>query len=143
MRSLEVAKGEDLDEALGRCLEAVDLDYLLARGRGWDAVQNWADTLSGGEKQRLAMARLLFHSPRFAVLDECTSAVSADGELRLYAECVRAGITMLSIGHRPAIRQFHSAQLHFDGTGGWNLSQLRPSDVDGLREAQQREAQRG
>ena len=48
------------------CLEAVELDYLLGRGRGWDQVQNWQETLSGGEKQRLAMARLLFHHPRWA-----------------------------------------------------------------------------
>jgi ABC-type polar amino acid transport system ATPase subunit len=53
----------------------VELDYLLARGQGWDSVQSWQETLSGGEKQRLAMARLLFHKPAYAILDECTSAV--------------------------------------------------------------------
>jgi ATP-binding cassette subfamily D (ALD) protein 3 len=60
---------------LAQCLAAVELDYLLARGQGWDSVQNWQETLSGGEKQRLAMARLLFHKPAYAILDECTSAV--------------------------------------------------------------------
>ena len=52
------------------------------RGRGWDQVQPWNETLSGGEKQRLAMARLLFHSPRYAILDECTSGVTTDMEER-------------------------------------------------------------
>lgn len=46
-------------------------------GRGWDQQQNWETSLSGGEKQRLAMARLLFHHPRYAIIDEATSAVSA------------------------------------------------------------------
>jgi ABC-type uncharacterized transport system fused permease/ATPase subunit len=62
---------------LAQCLAAVELDYLLARGQGWDSVQSWQETLSGGEKQRLAMARLLFHKPAYAILDECTSAVRA------------------------------------------------------------------
>lgn len=66
-----------LPAELAACLAAVELDYLLGRGVGWDQVQPWNETLSGGEKQRLAMARLLFHKPAYAILDECTSAVSA------------------------------------------------------------------
>ena len=126
--------GEDLEERLCACLEAVELDYLLARGRGWDQIQAWDETLSGGEKQRLAMARLLFHAPKYAILDEATSAVSADGERVLYNACVQVGITMLSIGHRPALRDFHSTVLHFEGQEGgkgWRVERLRDRDLDG------------
>ncbi|GBF95731.1 hypothetical protein Rsub_08713 [Raphidocelis subcapitata] len=119
----------ELDAELAACLEAVDLGYLLARGSGWDTVQAWPETLSGGEKQRLAMARLLFHRPLYAVLDECTSAVSADGEMRLYEAATRAGVTLLSIGHRPSLKRFHQLVVHFDGnvhngSKGWWIEGL-------------------
>lgn len=112
----EAPQYSGLDSELAACLAAVDLDYLLGRGAGWDQVQPWNETLSGGEKQRLAMARLLFHKPAYAILDECTSAVSADGEVKLYEACVAAGITLLSIAHRPTLKRFHQLVVHIDGT---------------------------
>ncbi|PNW72668.1 hypothetical protein CHLRE_15g637761v5 [Chlamydomonas reinhardtii] len=125
------APSAELDSLLGGCLRAVELEYLLTR-HGWEAVHNWNEVLSGGEKQRLAMARLLYHRPQYAVLDECTSAVSADGELRLYGECLRSGVTFLSIAHRPALKRFHSAVIHFDanvsqtGLGWWSEALEEP-----------------
>lgn len=50
--------------------------YLIDREGGWDARKEWGEVLSLGEQQRLGMARLFFHRPRFGVLDECTNATS-------------------------------------------------------------------
>lgn len=49
-------------------LEHVRLDYLVAREGGYDTTNDWNDVLSGGEKQRIAMARLFYHKPMFAIL---------------------------------------------------------------------------
>ena len=118
------AKGRADPEALRRCLDRCEVGYLQDRF-GWDAILNWEDTLSGGEKQRLAMARLLCHRPKYAVLDECTSAVSADGEMHLYNQLVRDGITFLSVAHRPGVKDFHQVIVEFSGTqkgAGWTFT---------------------
>jgi len=63
--------------------------------RGWDTRKEWKDILSGREKQRIAIARLLYHEPQFAVIDEGTSAVSSDVEGLLYETCKERGISEL------------------------------------------------
>ena len=73
----EVSKENAIDAArLRELLTEVDLEYLIEREGGIDQVVDWGSQLSLGEQQRLGMARLFYHTPKFAILDECTSGVT-------------------------------------------------------------------
>lgn len=114
------------DEQLVEILQIVELKYLLDREHTMDSINDWQDVLSGGEKQRMALARLIYHRPQFAILDECTSAVAIDVEQRIYKhlsedmEC-----TLLSVTHRvKQLAKFHHLILKFDGNGSFEFKRL-------------------
>lgn len=119
------------DEELLHLLDDVDLRSLVEREpEGFDAFGDWDSTLSGGEKQRLAMTRLFYHAPQYALLDECTSAVSLEAEGIIYETAKKKGITLLTITHRIAsLAKYHKLLLRFDGEGGWTFG---PLDEQGL-----------
>lgn len=119
------------DEKLLELLDDVDLRSLVDREpEGFDALSDWDSTLSGGEKQRLAMTRLFYHAPQYALLDECTSAVSLEAEGIMYETAKRKGITLLTITHRIAsLAKYHKLMLRFDGEGGWTFG---PLDMEGI-----------
>ena len=102
----------------------VDLEYLLERYPLGKEV-NWGDELSLGEQQRLGMARLFYHKPKFAILDECTSAVTIDMEERFCKRVRAMGTSCITISHRPALVAFHEIVLSLDGEGGWNVQDNR------------------
>ncbi|XP_052197814.1 ABC transporter D family member 1 [Diospyros lotus] len=101
-------------------LRNVDLEYLLERYPPEKEI-NWGDELSLGEQQRLGMARLFYHKPKFAILDECTSAVTTDMEERFCTKVRAMGTSCITISHRPALVAFHDVVLSLDGEGGWSV----------------------
>nr|QUF59459.1 ATP-binding cassette transporter Abcd3 [Brachionus angularis] len=112
------------DKDLEDLLDKVKLAYLLERENGWNSVQDWIDVLSGGEKQRIAMARLFYHRPQFAILDECTSAVSVDVEGFMYEYCKTFNITLFTVSHRKSLWKYHDYYLRMDGTGNYEFKQI-------------------
>src|SRR3954465_7943208 len=89
----------------------------------------WDQTLSGGEKQRLAFARLLLHNPDIVVLDEATSALDEKSQDKMMemviGELPRA--TIVSVGHRAELEAFHSRKIVLERRkGGAKLV----SDID-------------
>jgi len=97
-------------EQIGEALDKVGLAHLK------DKIEEdgpWDQTLSGGEKQRLAFARLFLHNPDIIVLDEATSALdekSQDKMMELVTKELPKA-TVVSVGHRAELEAFHSRKI--------------------------------
>ena len=112
------------DEEIQRCLKLAGLKKILNNPDGLDLRHDeWNTVLSGGERQRLGFARLFYARPKFAILDESTSAINADHERELYDAVLQTKTTVISIAHRLALRKYHQLELRFhgDGQGGYDL----------------------
>ena len=101
------APDDTLREALRRC----GLSHLVER---LDEEDQWDAILSGGEKQRLAFARLLVNPPDIVIMDEATSALDEVSQARmmefLRADLVRA--TVISVSHRLGLEEYFDREIH-------------------------------
>jgi putative ATP-binding cassette transporter len=91
-------------------LEAVRLPHLATLLHETD---NWTQRLSGGEQQRLAVARALLAQPDWLLLDEATAALDEPTEEVVYRMLTERlpDTTLVSIGHRSTLRAFHDRHI--------------------------------
>jgi len=98
------AKSDATDAEIVAALQQAKLGDLLAQlPQGLDTVVgDRGHRLSGGEKQRMAIARLLLRSPRIVVLDEATAHLDAENEAQIAAafDTVLENRTSVVIAHR-------------------------------------------
>lgn len=103
------APAADVDDgAMRQALEAAHLGHLVPR---LDEEGAWQHSLSGGEQQRLALARVFLRSPRWLFADEASSALDGPTEAAVY-ERMKAGVlarqgALMSVAHRESVARFH------------------------------------
>ena len=104
------------DDALKAALAKVGLEAL---GPRLDERARWDQVLSNGERQRLAIARLIIHQPKVVILDDALSALEESAQAavlaRLRAEL--AGATIVSLGQRAAPSGMHERELRLERRG--------------------------
>jgi vitamin B12/bleomycin/antimicrobial peptide transport system ATP-binding/permease protein len=113
------AVGRYSDEQLRQALHDALLPGLAER---LDEEDSWGQKLSGGEQQRLAVARALLKQPRWLFVDEATSALDEAAERTVYERLLALvksqNGALVSIAHRPAVAAFHNRRWELEpGTG--------------------------
>jgi vitamin B12/bleomycin/antimicrobial peptide transport system ATP-binding/permease protein len=104
-------------EEVAEAFRRVGLGHLIDR---IDEEAPWDQTLSGGEKQRLAFARIFLHKPDIIVLDEATAALDPNSQDELMAHLSERPeeTTLVSVGHRPELEAFHSRKITLERRRG-------------------------
>jgi vitamin B12/bleomycin/antimicrobial peptide transport system ATP-binding/permease protein len=93
-----------------KALRDVDLEKFISR---LDDVGFWNQQLSGGEQQRVSLARAMLHAPDYLFFDEATGSVDEPSEEVLYRTLLNRmkDSTIISIGHRSSLEKFHKRKI--------------------------------
>jgi ATP-binding cassette subfamily B (MDR/TAP) protein 1 len=99
--NLKLAKPNATDDELIEALKAAEAYTFIADIGGLDAKVSFrSSNFSGGEKQRLALARGFLRKPAIMILDEGTSALDSESEHKVMQEIKKLDCTVVSIAHR-------------------------------------------
>ncbi len=86
--------------------------------------------LSGGQRQRIVIARALYKGGNILILDEATSALDIETEKYLYGLLIKRELSLISVGHRPTLKEFHNNVLALNGKGNWQLLPTKNYNFD-------------
>src|SRR4029078_11835363 len=105
----DAAESRDVKE-IADAFKRVGLAHLVDR---LEEEAPWDQTLSGGEKQRLAFARIFLHTPAIIVLDEATASLDPESQDKLMALLSKQPdeTALVSVGHRPELEAFHNRKV--------------------------------
>jgi len=97
-------------EAIKQALVDVGMGQLTER---LDEVSHWNMMLSGGEQQRIGVARAMLYKPDYVFFDEATASMDEPSEEELYTMLLQRmkDVTIISIGHRSSLQKFHTRLL--------------------------------
>lgn len=110
------------DDSLFGLLEEVNLSTMVARfGNNLNTIKEWSTVLSVGEQQKLSFARLFYHAPKIAILDEGTSGMDHQSENNCLALSEKYGICVICVGNGENLEKHFNRMLKCDGKTGWSL----------------------
>ena len=120
------------NDRLSAALEQVGLGSLIPR---LDEVARWDQVLANGERQRLAIARLLIHKPQVVILDDALSALEEPAQKMLLSRLKTdlPGATIISLGQRPSAVGQHDRQFALERNA--NGAVLVPAGTPALANA--------
>lgn len=100
-------------QRLDSVLNKLNLGYLIARCGGKPFSPEMVDELSGGEKQRIALARAMVGAPEVYLLDEITSALDLENARQIEAVLLDEPATVVHISHKPDASLLNRYDAHF------------------------------